>query len=96
MLAGKKLKVRYTRCGEKFEKTFVWDGCDPVGSTLSSLVAEYNLVSLISAQERRELGGTRNLRKPINLLEHGIDDVFFFDDEIDNWQEISTNWLTDA
>ncbi len=35
MLAGKKLKVRYTRCGEKFEKTFVWDGCDPVGSTLS-------------------------------------------------------------
>ncbi len=64
--------------------------------TFPSLVAEYNLVSLISAQERRELGGTRNLRKPINLLEHGIDDVFFFDDEIDNWQEISTNWLTDA
>lgn len=96
MTASKELKVRYTRGGKPFEKSFAWDGCDPVGSVLACLVEEYDLVMLIPAQERADLGGIRNIRKPINLLEHGIDDVFFFDDEINDWQEISTDWLTDA
>lgn len=96
MTASKELKVRYTRGGEQFEKTFAWDGCDPVGSTLGCIVEEHNLANLISGEERAEFGGIRNLHKPINLLEHGIDDVFFFDDEINDWQEISTDWLTDA
>ncbi|EWD73956.1 TPA: hypothetical protein MJA43_10680 [Klebsiella pneumoniae] len=96
MVEDKKLQVRYTRGGEHFEKSFAWDGCDPVGSTLDCIVEEHNLANLISSQERAEFGGIRNLRKPINLLEHGIDDVFFFDEEINNWQEISLDWLTDA
>ncbi|BBV76858.1 hypothetical protein STW0522RAO56_29120 [Raoultella planticola] len=96
MAEDKELQVRYTRGGQQFEKSFVWDGCDPVGSVLACLVEEYDLVMLIPAQERADLGGMRNIRKSINLLEHGIDDVFFFDDEINDWQEISTDWLTDA
>ncbi|ENZ8427210.1 hypothetical protein ACSPJ8_002639 [Klebsiella aerogenes] len=96
MTASKELKVRYTRGGKPFEKSFAWDGCDPVGSTLGCIVEEHNLANLISGEERAEFGGIRNLRKPINLLEHGIDDVFFFDEEINNWQEISSDWLTDA
>lgn len=96
MAEDKELQVRYTRGGEQFEKSFAWDGCDPVGSTLDCLVDEHNLRMLIPAQERADLGGIRNIRKPINLLEHGIDDVFFYDEEINKWQEISTDWLTDA
>ncbi|AWX81989.1 TPA: hypothetical protein NEG33_004805 [Klebsiella pneumoniae] len=96
MAEDKVLQVRYTRCGKQFEKSIAWDGCDPVGSTLGCIVEEHNLANLISGQERAEFGGIRNLRKPINLLEHGIDDVFFFDEEINNWQEISLDWLTDA
>lgn len=96
MAEDKVLQVRYTRCGKQFEKSIAWDGCDPVGSTLDCIVEEHNLANLISGQERAGFGGIRNLRKPINLLEHGIDDVFFFDEEINNWQEISLDWLTDA
>ena len=96
MAEDKELQVRYTRGGEHFEKTFAWDGCDPVGSTLGCIVEEHNLANLISGEERAEFGGIRNLHKPINLLEHGIDDGFFYDEEINKWQEISTDWLTDA
>ncbi|HIA9547158.1 TPA: hypothetical protein ACWSW5_003643 [Klebsiella pneumoniae] len=96
MAEDKELQVPYTRGGEHFEKTFAWDGCDPVGSTLGCIVEEHNLANLISGEERAEFGGIRNLHKPINLLEHGIDDVFFYDEEINKWQEISTDWLTDA
>ena len=73
MAEDKVLQVRYTRCGKQFEKSIAWDGCDPVGSTLGCIVEEHNLANLISGQERAEFGGIRNLRKPINLLEHGID-----------------------
>ncbi|HCQ8670694.1 TPA: hypothetical protein OMF41_005549, partial [Klebsiella variicola] len=57
MAEDKELQVRYTRGGEQFEKSFAWDGCDPVGSTLDCLVEEHNLRMLIPAQERADLGG---------------------------------------
>ncbi|EPK7573457.1 MULTISPECIES: hypothetical protein [Klebsiella] len=96
MTVSKELKVRYTRGREQFEKSFPWDGCAPVDSALTCLVEEHNLVTLIPAQERVALGGIRNLHKPVNLLEHGFDDVFFYDDEINKWERIPDKWLTDV
>lgn len=34
--------------------------------------------------------------KPVNLIEHGVDDVFFYDEESQKWLEIPPKWLIKA
>jgi hypothetical protein len=43
-----------------------------------------------------ENGGIRNTQRNVNLIEHGVDDVFYFDEESQEWLEIPSKWLVNA
>jgi len=92
----KNVHVRYTLKGKPVELVYQWDGFDVVNSILAHLVSLHVEPNLIPAQERKGNGGTRNIQKDINLIEHGIDDVFYFDEESQEWLEIPSKWLVKA
>ncbi|QJT82449.1 hypothetical protein [Kosakonia sp. MUSA4] len=96
MVDYKKLQIRYTLRGEPVELVFQWAGFDVVNSILTHLVSLHVEPNLIPAQERTGNGGTRNIQKDINLIEHGIDDVSYFDEESQKWLEIPTKWLVNV
>jgi len=87
------LKIRYRHHQDEIDDAFKWDGYDKVNGILMYLIEKHVKPELIPARSR---GGTRNLMKPINLIENGIDDVFFFDEESNEWVEIATKWLINA
>lgn len=64
-----------------WKKNVAWDGNDQVNSVLAVLIEELSL----------PIG-----EKPVNLIEHGVDDVFFYDEESQKWLEIPPKWLIKA
>lgn len=96
MVDCKTVQIRYSLKGEPVVVVYQWDGFDMVNSILAYLVSLHVEPNLIPAQECMENGGIRNTQKEINLIEHGIDDVFFFNEESKIWEEIPTNWLRKA
>ena len=72
-MTNKQLRIRYGFHGKHMEKNVAWDGNDQVNSVLAVLIEELSL----------PIG-----EKPVNLIEHGVDDVFFYDEESQKWLEI--------
>ncbi len=62
VMTNKQLRIRYGFHGKHMEKNVAWDGNDQVNSVLAVLIEELSL----------PIG-----EKPVNLIEHGVDDVFF-------------------
>lgn len=88
------LKIKYNFQQEPVEDEFEWDGCDVIGSILAYLDEKHVEPPVIVAQER---GGKRNkLSSSVNLIENGIDDVFYFECDTGKWIEIPTKWLVNA
>lgn len=96
MVDYKAVQIRYTLKGEPVEVVYQWDGFDVVNSILAHLVSLHVEPNLIPAQERMGNGGIRNIQKDINLMDHGINDVFFFDEVSSKWEEIPAKWLAKA
>lgn len=96
MALSKEIKIRYTLKGEPVEVVYQFDGFDMVNSVLAHLVSLHVEPNLIPAQERFENGGKRNIQRNVNLIEHGIDDVFYFDEENQKWLEMPTKWLVNV
>ncbi|HBW8085145.1 TPA: hypothetical protein MFH09_004835 [Klebsiella pneumoniae] len=81
VMTNKQLRIRYGLRGKHKEKVIEWDGCDQINKVLSVLVEDLNLPTI---------------PQTVNLLEHGIDDVFYFDEVSKKWEEIPTKWLARA
>ncbi|EPK3802970.1 hypothetical protein NEN34_23025 [Enterobacter cloacae] len=81
VMTNKQLRIRYGFHGKHMEKNVAWDGNDQVNSVLAVLIEELSL----------PIG-----EKPVNLIEHGVDDVFFYDEESQKWLEIPPKWLNKA
>lgn len=81
VMTNKQLRIRYGLHGKYKEKVIEWDGCDQINTVLSVLVEDLNLSTITQT---------------VNLLEHGIDDVFLFDEVSKKWEEIPTKWLVRA
>ncbi|HDT0668901.1 TPA: hypothetical protein QIB91_001767 [Klebsiella aerogenes] len=96
MALTKEIKICYTLKGEPVELVYQFDGFDLVNSIVAHLVSLHVEPNLIPAQERNENGGIRNTQRNVNLIEHGVDDVFYFDDESQKWLEIPSKWLVNA
>ncbi|HDS2210078.1 TPA: hypothetical protein QIC36_002519 [Klebsiella aerogenes] len=96
MALSREIKIRYTLTGEPVELVYQFDGFDLVNSILTHLVSLHIEPNLIPAQERIEDGGIRNTQRNVNLIEHGVDDVFYFDEESQEWLEIPSKWLVNA
>lgn len=96
MASSKEIKVRYRLKGEPVESVYQFDGFDFLNSTLAHLVSLHIEPNLIPAQERIENGGKRNTQRNVNLIELGIDDVLYFDEESQKWIEIPSEWLVNA
>lgn len=96
MVDHKTVNIRYNFKGKPAETAYQFDGVDLINSVLAHLVALHVEPTLIPAQERMENGGTRNTQRDINLIEHGVDDVFFFDEVTNKWEEIPAKWLVKA
>ncbi|HEI8290722.1 TPA: hypothetical protein SLE00_000308 [Citrobacter koseri] len=96
MVDHKTVKVRYNFKGKPAESAFQFDGFDLINSVLAHLVTLHVEPTLIPAQERMENGGIRNTQRDINLIEYGVDDVFFFDELTNKWEEIPAKWLVKA
>ncbi|HFU8892744.1 TPA: hypothetical protein ACH7HJ_000922 [Escherichia coli] len=96
MVDHKTVNIRYNFKGKPAESAYQFDGFDLINSILAHLVSLHVEPNLIPAQERTGNGGTRNIHKDINLIEHGIDDVFYFDEESQEWLEIPSKWLVKA
>lgn len=79
-MTSKQLRLRYGLHGNHKEMVIAWDGCEQVNTILSALVNALNL----------------QVTQSVNLIEHGIDDVFFFDEVSNKWEEIPTKWLVKA
>lgn len=79
-MTSKLLRIRYGLHGNHKEMVIEWDGCDQVNTVLSALVKTLNLP----------------VTQSVNLIEHGIDDVFFYDEESQKWEEIPAKWLVKA
>ncbi len=80
-MTNKQLRIRYGFHGKHMEKNVARDGNDQVNSVLAVLIEELSL----------PIG-----EKPVNLIEHGVDDVFFYDEESQKWLEIPPKWLIKA
>jgi len=87
------LKIKYSFQEVPVEDEFEWDGGDKIGSILAYLVKKHIEDPLILAQAR---GGNRNTSPDINLIENGIDDVFYFECDTVEWLEIPTKWLVNV
>ncbi|MBT2051084.1 MULTISPECIES: hypothetical protein [Enterobacter] len=96
MVDHKTVNIRYNFKGKPAESAYQFDGVDLINSVLGHLVNLHVEPTHIPAQERMENGGTRNIQKDINLIEHGVDDVFYFDEESQEWLEIPSKWLVNA
>jgi len=81
VMTNKQLRIHYGFHGKHKEKIIEWDGCDQINTVLSALVEDLNIPTATQT---------------VNLLEHGIDDVFFFDEVSKKWEEIPTKWLARA
>ncbi len=92
----KTVNIRYNFKGKPAESSYQFDGVDLINSILAHLVDLHVEPVLIPAQERKENGGIRNIQREINLIEHGVDDVFFFDEVTNKWEEIPAKWLVKA
>lgn len=96
MIDHKTVNVRYNLKGKPAESAYQFDGFDLINSDLAHLVSLHVEPNLSPVQERFENGGTRNTHPNVNLIEHGIDDVFYFDEESQKWLEIPTKWLVNV
>jgi len=96
MVNYKTVNIRYNFKGKPAESAYQFDGFDLINSVLAHLVTLHVEPTLIPAQERFENSGTRNIQPNVNLIEHGIDDVFYFDEESQKWLEIPTKWLVNV
>lgn len=96
MVDHKTVNIRYNFKGKPAESAYQFDGVDLINSVLGHLVNLHVEPTHIPAQERMENGGTRNIQKDINLIEYGVDDVFYFDEESQEWLEIPSKWLVNA
>lgn len=92
----KTVNIRYNFKGKPAESSYQFDGVDLINSILAHLVDLHVEPVLIPAQERKENGGIRNIQREINLIEHSVDDVFFFDEVTNKWEEIPAKWLVKA
>lgn len=81
VMINKQLRIRYGLNGKHKEKVIEWDGCDQINTVLSALVEDLNITTTTQT---------------VNLLEHGINDVFFFDEVSNKWEEIPPKWLVKA
>lgn len=77
-MTNKQLRIHYGFHGKHKEKIIEWDGCDQINTVLSALVEDLNIPTATQT---------------VNLLEHGIDDVFFFDEVSKKWEEIPTKMV---
>lgn len=80
-MINKQLYIRYGFHGKHMEKNVAWNGNDQVNSVLAALIEELSLPMS---------------EKPVNLIENGVDDVFFYDEDSQRWEEIPTKWLIKA
>ncbi|MGF6423489.1 hypothetical protein ABIE11_003005 [Lelliottia sp. 489] len=96
MIDHKTVNIRYNFKGKPAESAYQFDGVDLINSVLAHLVNLHVEPTHIPAQERMENGGIRNTQRNVNLIEHGVDDVFYFDEESQEWLEIPSKWLVNA
>lgn len=96
MALSREMKIRYTLKGEPVEPVYQCDGFDLVNNILVYLFSLHVEPNLIPAQERNGNGGIRNTQLNVNLIEHSIDYVFYFDEESQEWLEIPSKWLVNA
>ena len=96
MVDHKTVNIRYNFKGKPAESAYQFDGVDLINSVLGHLVNLHVEPTHIPAQERMENGGIRNTQRNVNLIEHGVDDVFYFDEESQEWLEIPSKWLVNA
>lgn len=81
-MTNKQLRIRYGFHGKHMEKKMLPGMAnDQVNSVLAVLIEELSL----------PIG-----ERPVNLIEHGVDDVFFYDEESQKWLEIPPKWLIKA
>ena len=80
-MTNKQLRIRYGFHGKHMEKNVAWDGNDQVNSVLAVLIEELSL----------PIG-----EKPVNLIEHGVDDVCRCVVKRKKWLEIPPKWLSKA
>lgn len=96
MVDHKTVNIRYSFKGKPAESAYQFDGFDLINSVLAHLITLHVEPTLIPAQERMENSGIRNTQRDINLIELGVDDVFFFDEVTNKWEEIPVKWLVNA
>jgi len=82
MTTTKQIVIKYSLHGEEKVDAFDSDGMDKINGVLEYLADKYVSAQLIEAQAR---GRERNQIGKRNLIEHGVSDVSYFDDEDSVW-----------
>lgn len=85
MTTFKQTVVKYSLHGEEKVDSFNSDGYDKINGVLEFLADKYVPAQLIEARPR---GGERNQLGKRNLIEHGVSDVSYHDEESGDWVEL--------
>ncbi|XXN65139.1 hypothetical protein ACRQ84_06225 [Enterobacter ludwigii] len=84
MTTTKQIVIKYSLHGEEKVDAFDSDGYDKINGVLEFLADKYVPAQLVEAQPR---GSERNQIGKRNLIEHGVSNVSYFDDEDSVWVE---------
>lgn len=84
MTTPKEIKIKYSLHGIEKTDVFNSDGYDEINGVLEFLADKYVSGELIEAQPR---GRERNQIGKRDLIEHGVRDVSYFDNEDSVWVE---------